>query len=261
MRYWTAALAAALVAAPLLAASPFDGVWKADTSAMAPSSRPLIMVLRKGLFTCLSCAPQLRIKADGQMHAVVGDPSEDEVSIALVGTDTITEVDRLHGRIVSMTSNTLSADGNALHTSWTDLSGQDRKAVVGGMIQRRVAPAPAGAHPISGGWQAERLTHITESAMTVKIALKDRTFSYRLPNGTGYDAPIDGAPVPLNGAPSETMVKVTMPAPDTIVESDLRDGHEVHSLTLTIAADGRTIAQLVRDQAGSPANRLTLVKQ
>ncbi len=261
MRGVIAGLVWLLCMAPALATSPFDGVWKADTGAMAPSARPLIMVLRNGIFSCLSCAPPLSIKADGRMHAIVGDPTEDEISITIVGADTITEIDKLHGRVVSMTSNTLSLDGNSLRTSWTDLSGRDGKAIVGGMVQRRVAPAPPGAHPISGGWQPERLTHITDSAMTVRLALGDGKFSYRLPSGLGYEAVVGGDTVPLQGAPEGTMVKVTMPTPDTIVETDLRDGHEVHSLTLTVAADGRTIHQVVRDQAGSPANTLTLVRQ
>ena len=70
MRIVAAALL--LVPAAAFASSPFDGTWKGHLDSMQASGKPDVYALADGEYTCSSCDPEIKIKADGTEQPVTG---------------------------------------------------------------------------------------------------------------------------------------------------------------------------------------------
>ena len=140
------ALAGLLVTTtPVFAQSAFDGVWKVDLASAQLPSRPYVITLKDGVYTCTSCVPSYSVPADGQMHKVEGFPYWDETSVRVVGARTVEDAQKLNGRAVGTGRSEISADGATMTTTWTDTSAPDGSTTTGESRMSRIAPAPAGA--------------------------------------------------------------------------------------------------------------------
>jgi hypothetical protein len=87
-------------ALPVLAAQPFTGTWKLDTTTARGSGTPTKHELTNGMFKCLSCGPPVTVKADGTDQAVAGVPGVDTMSVRIVDDHTIEIVRKNGGKIV-----------------------------------------------------------------------------------------------------------------------------------------------------------------
>ena len=247
------------ITSPAFGASPFDGTWKADVKSAELSKQPDVVLLKDGIYSCSSCVPVFTVPADGVSHAMSGFPYFDEAAVTVVDARTISETDKLKGKVVSTSTTKLSIDGRTLTTDWIDDSAPDGKPVTGQMTQERVSPAPAGAHAASGSWRTKSVGNMSDSALTETFAMSDGVLSMKTLNGYGYDAKVGGPPVPLAGDTANTMVMIGQPDPMTIVETDLREGKPVNRTTMTAVADGRSLRVLAEDlQKGTHANYMLL---
>lgn len=229
-----AALAAA--AAP----SPFDGTWKTDLSSIDFSKRPRVVAVKDGVFTCSSCVPAISLKADGAFHPVAGHPENDEMSVKVVDARTVEEVDRKGGRTVGTAKIILASDGRTATVHWADTTNPGAPKASGEVVNTRVAPAPAGAHPLSGGWLATRARE-SDAAITQTIKLDGDTLTMTTPTGQSYVVRIGGPAAPFKGDPAVTTVSVKRAGPLELVETDFYDGKPVTELRMTAAPDGRSI--------------------
>lgn len=240
MRLIALASLAFAVAAPALAASPFDGTWKGDTSTAKLPDKPDVILIKDGTYTCSSCVPVFKVKTDGAFHKIVGHPYVDEASVKLVDARTVKEIDKRKGKIAYTSMVRVAPDGKSLTMEWTDV-GPDGKTVKGTNIQTRVAPAPAGAHAASGSWRTTKVSNVSDAALTMTLTLTPKSFAMKTPGGYSYDAPLGGKPVPVVGDPSNVMAAVRKVDDRTIVETDTRAGEVISVYTYTALPDGKTI--------------------
>src|SRR5256884_9556194 len=70
MRIYISALL--LVPAVALASSAFDGTWKSRLDSFKVAGKPDSFLLVDGEYTCSSCNPELKVKADGVSHKGTG---------------------------------------------------------------------------------------------------------------------------------------------------------------------------------------------
>ena len=80
--------AAMLVAALPLAAfaqSAVDGTWRTDLKSITGSDKPSKYVLKDGTYICESCAPQVKVTADGSEQQVPGNPYLDSLAVKVAG--------------------------------------------------------------------------------------------------------------------------------------------------------------------------------
>ena len=54
-----------LLPATALAASAFDGTWKTRADTLKTTGKPDVIVIVDGMYTCSSCTPEIKVKADG----------------------------------------------------------------------------------------------------------------------------------------------------------------------------------------------------
>jgi len=246
-----------LLPAAALADGPFDGTWKTNLESMKTSGKPDMYLLADGEYTCSSCSPELKVKADGAPHKVSGHAYYDTATVKVTGPNsdeiTLKQGDKDYVRV----RETVSADGKTLTSKYTNYTGA--KVATGEVTEKRVAPAPAGSHPVSGSWQQEQFNG-SDSMRTVEYRMTSDGLQMHW-NGQSYDAKFDGKEYPVVGDPGKTTVSVKRVNANTIEETDHRQGKVVDEIRLAAAGDGNTIAVTDKDVAHGQTTTFTLDKQ
>jgi hypothetical protein len=240
-----------------LAASPFDGSWKIDLKTLGMTGKPNVYLLTKGEYSCSSCIPDLHVKADGVEHPVADQGYFNTAIVKVTGPDSIEIVMKKDGKEFAHILDKVSIDGTMLMTRFTNhMGGQE---VTGTLAERRVAPAPAGSHPVSGSWQQEGFdVNLADVAVHYKMSAHGFQMSWA---GQSYDARFDGKAYPVAGDPGKTTVVLKKIDARTVEETDLRDGKRVDVFRMTIAEDGKAIALSDHDLIHDQTTTYTLRKQ
>jgi hypothetical protein len=218
------------------AAGGIDGTWKTDLSTLQMDQRPDRYLLKGGQFSCSTCTPPLQLAADGAFHPVTGRPYADHISIKVDDDHNVTRTGQKAGKTTSTAKYTVSADGNTLTVAFTDLTGS--KPVNVNYTGTRVAPAPAGAHAISGSWKQQNPSNISDEGLTATFKADGDVLHMTTPTGQSYDAKLDGSDTPMKGDIGGTVVSVTKNG-DSYVETDKVGGKVVSVMTMTPSADGK----------------------
>lgn len=250
-----------LSAGAATAASRFDGTWKFDMASQEVSTKPSVYLLRNGSYTCSTCAPVYTVKADGDFHKVSGNPYRDEVSVKVVDASTVILTTRLGGKPTLVTTGTVAADGKTATYSFNDTSAPSGVAVTGTTMTRRVAAGPAGSHAISGSWLDTATSTASDTGLFVTVATTGDSVTLTSPTGITYTAKTDGTMAPVTGDLGWTSVSLKQPSPDTMIETDYRDGKVIGVTTLTMAADGKSIHEVANDRLHGTTSSATLIKQ
>lgn len=247
-----------LMPAAAFAGSAFDGTWKVRADTLKVSGKPDVIVLANGEFICSSCVPELKVKADGQEHAVTGQRYFDAVTVVVVSPTTIQAIYKLKGKETYRETDTVSADGKTFAATFSDHSGP--KEATGSYTETRVAAGPAGSHAISGSWQQAPGVQASDALTMVQYQLTDDHFKVAM-NGRSYEAPLDGQQVPLKGDPSHVMVSVKRIDANTILETNHRDGKVTDEIHIAAAADGKTITYQDKNLETGQTETMILDKQ
>ena len=143
-----------LVAGAALASTAFAATVKERVDTLKATGRPLVISVDKGMFTCSSCEPELKVKADGAPQKVPANAEYDQLNVSIKSPSKIEVVEELNGKNRAFFGYTVSPDGKTLEVTYSDYS--TGKQIVGGYRATRVGPAPAGAHAVSGSWKIEQ---------------------------------------------------------------------------------------------------------
>lgn len=251
-----AVMACWLVAgAPASVASPFDGDWVADLDTQSGLSADVYLV-RDGHYTCTSCEPPRAYLADGRPHPVPGDPDVTSEAVTITGPRSIVthivapQVDRITTMRVAPDDRTA-----------TYISIDHRPGITAELrteyLARRTAPAPAGAHPVSGTWQGVRYVAVPELERTTTLGLTGDRFTYASPLGASFTVRLGGGYMSVPTLGSGVTVAVRRAGPRTVEEQVKQDGKLVEVRTFTVAADGRSMAIATTDTLKGTTFRAT----
>ena len=144
-----------LMPAAALAGSAFDGTWKTNLDSMKVTGKPDVYLLANGEYTCSSCSPELKVKADGAEHKVTGHAYYDTAMVKVISATSDEIVLKQGDKEFARMTETVSADGATLTGRFTNHVGA--KVVTGEVVEKRVASGPAGSHAVSGSWLQEQL--------------------------------------------------------------------------------------------------------
>lgn len=255
-----AAAAAILIAAPLAAQHPLTGTWKIDLATAKLPEKPSVVELKDGVYSSPTATPPIRIVADGKFHPDPGRDYHDETAIDASDPARVTFQHRRKGKLVATSVTTLSADGNTRTSEWTSSDNPAGVPLKGVNIATRIAPAPPGAHPISGAWRAVSRAE-SEAGTVLKVAVEGRTARVSQPTGESYEATIDGPFVPMKGDPSGLVVQVTQPDPRSLEETGKRGEEIVYVTRVTASEDSRTATVVSRNQRNGATTTFTAMRQ
>jgi hypothetical protein len=247
-----------LVPAVALASSAFDGTWKGRVDSAKVTGKPDVFAIADGMYTCTSCDPQIKVKADGTDQKVTGHDYYDTVMVKIVDAKTVERTNKMAGKVTSTGTVTASADGSTLSGKFTDYSGA--KPATGSYTEKRVGAAPAGAHATSGSWQQDKMSEANDALTIVTYEMTPDHFSMHA-NGQSYTAKFDGKDYPIEGDPGHTVVSLKRIDPNTVVETDKRAGKITDEIRLAAAKDGKTVEMTDKDLKHGQTFSITLEKQ
>ncbi|MBV8909801.1 MAG: hypothetical protein JOZ89_03475 [Gammaproteobacteria bacterium] len=256
MKIWIAALA--LMPAAAFAGSAFDGTWKSRVDSFKQTGKPDVFAVADGTYTCSSCTPEIKIKADGTDQQVTGHDYYDSEAVKVVDASTIERTTKLAGKVMNRSTLSASKDGKTLNGKFTDYSGA--KPATASYVETRVAAGPAGSHATSGSWRLEKATNANDALTTVSYTMTGDHFTMNS-NGQSYDAKFDGKEYPVNGDPGHTMVKLKRIDDRTVMETDSRSGKTTDEVRLAVAEDGKTVKVTDKDVRNGQTTTYTLDKQ
>lgn len=246
---------------PAYAKDVFTGTWKGDVKASAPSTKPSVVLLADGLYTCSTCVPVLKVVADGAFHPVVGNAYYDEMSIAAVDPQTIKRATRKGGKLASEATSTLSADGKTMTTIFNELSPANGVPVTGTGVSTRVASGPPGSHASSGSWLQTSQGEVSDSGLVFTLAQVGKVVTFSSPTGISYVATVDGPAVAVVGDPGWTTVSLTQPNPNTLHETDLFEGKVIGKYVMTVSPDGKKLTMDANDIKYGRTSTMVAYKQ
>lgn len=231
---------ALLVPACAFAQSSFNGTWKTDVNSMKGTGTPVVIHLNNGMYEN-NGHPPIKVKADGQDHAVTGHPDFDMVAIKVVNDHSFQETDKKNGKVVSTGTFVVAADGKTGTYEFTNDSGAS--PVTGKLMVKREAKGASGSNAAAGTWQFGHYGDVSASALTSTYKVDGDTASFSDPTGDSYTAKINGKPVPYtNGSGvTGTTVSVKRLGKNGLRETYYRDGKEISSDTMTVTADGQSM--------------------
>jgi hypothetical protein len=242
------------------AQSPFDGTWKVDLSKSKFPKKPDEYLLKDGMYECKTCKPEIKIKADGQMQSVSGNPYIDMMMVKVVDDKTVDFATTKAGKDVGKQTDTVSGDDNTLTTAWTYFGNPTGGPVTGNDTQARVSKGPAGSHAISGSWREAKSEVATSDALMFSFKSGGDSLSYSTPTGQSYVAKLDGKDFPYVGDPGTTSVSLKRTG-DSVEETDKRDGKTISVAKMTVSADSKTMTIEVDDKLHGTKATYLAVKQ
>jgi hypothetical protein len=247
-----------LVPAAALASSAFDGTWKTKVGSVNVTGKPDVMTLADGMYSCPSCAPEFKIKADGTDQKVSGHDYFDTLAVKVVDAKTVERTFKLGGKLLTKDTITVSADGKTLTFKFIDHSGA--KEATGEFTESRVAAGPAGAHAMSGSWQPGNLDAGNEALRTWNYEMGADHFSMHW-NGQSYNAKFDGKEYAVENDPGHTVVTLKRIDANTVEETDHRAGKVTDEIRLSASKDGKTLNVTDKDPIHGQTTTFTLEKQ
>ncbi len=247
-----------LAPAAALASSAFDGTWKVRPDSVKTSGKPDVISVADGMYTCSSCLPEIKVKADGTDQKVTGHPYYDTVAVTVLSPTAVQIIEKKAGKLVYEFNQSVSTDGKTLTTKVIDHTGA--KAANVALTAVRVAAGPAGAHAVSGSWQGGPLTSADDAAATVHYGMTADSFSMKW-NGQSYDAKFDGQEYPVAGDPGHTRVKLRKIDDNNVEETDYRMGKVTDEIHLAAAKDGKTLEVTDKDVQHGQTTSYRLDKQ
>jgi hypothetical protein len=232
----------------LMAQSSFDGTWKVDLNSAMPT-RVNVWLLQNGTYRCTSCVPTIDVKADGQDQQVTGQPY-DTISVKVVD-QTVEEIEKKNGQVVSDEKFTVSRDGNTT----TDEFANWKVSMV------RVAKGPPGSHALSGSWKPLTMESISDKELLITYKIEGDTLSMSRPTGESYTAKLDGTDAPYKGDPDTNGVSVKRIDKNTIDETDKLNGKVLSIARMTVAPDAKSMTVSSKDVQDGTTSQLTMHKE
>jgi len=223
----------------LFAQSPFDGTWhtKMDQSKFSP--KPIVFSTKDGKYDCMSCGPQVHVKADGQDQSVTGQ-TYDTVSVHEIDSKSIELKTKKSGKPVYEQTRTVSDDGKTLTVKTTSHRPDSDQSTTAEATLTRVGKATAGANGTSGSWRVNKINQ-SENALSTTYKGNGDELTMSHPTGESYTAKLDGKDYPVKGAYGWTSVSLKQINDHTIEETDKRDGTVTDVAKITVSPDGKTM--------------------
>jgi len=228
-----------LVPTSLFAQSPFDGTWHTNMDQSKFSPKPIVFSTKDGKYDCMSCGPQVHVKADGQDQSVTGQ-TYDTVSVHEIDSKTIELKTKKNGKPVYEQTRTVSDGGKTLTVKTTSHRPDSDQTTSAEATLTRVGKAVAGANGTSGSWRVNKINE-SENGLTTTYKGNGNELTMSTPTGESYTAKLDGKDYPVKGAYGWTSVSLKQINDHTIEETDKRDGTVTDVSKMTVSPDGKTM--------------------
>ncbi|MGH8112301.1 MAG: hypothetical protein ACREPL_10300 [Rhodanobacteraceae bacterium] len=250
---------ALLVPACAFAQNAVNGTWETQLSSVRGMGKPLVIHLKDGMYEC-NCVPPVKIKADGEQHAVTGHAGFDSVAVQALNDRAIRVTYEKGGKVVTDETITAAPDGKTATYEFTDSSGT--APVTGKGVADRVAKGASGSNAVAGSWKFGHWESMSANGRTFTYKIDGKQVSFSDPTGDSYTADLGGKAVPFTGGGMSGMtVSVNEHGKDGLRETVMHDGKVTRTSTMTVSADGKTMKTVEHDVQAGRTMTMTADKQ
>jgi hypothetical protein len=239
------------------AQSPFDGTWKINLSSAQFPTQPAVWVLQNGTYQ--DSTSKISVKADGTDQPVPEIKDIDTMAVKVVDDKTVQFTSKKAGKIVSLQTAIISADGKTCTYEFTEYHVDGKPPVTGRLNYIRLAAGPSGSHALSGSWQIQK-ADASEWALTATYKSTADGLISSNPIGGSWEAKFDGKDYPMKGAPGYT-VSLTKVTDRSIITTVKRDGKVFMVYHQTVSADGKTCIIKEENKVQGITTTFTATKQ
>jgi hypothetical protein len=246
-------------ALPGFAQKAFEGTWRVNVQSGEFKGHERY-ALQDGVWHCYTCVPEMSVTADGGPHKVTGSPYYDTATVREVNDHTVEITREKNGKPAGTNTMTASDDGKTLTLQGTFITDNGQNGTMT-LTYDRVGNGPASGNKVSGGWQQRKLENASENITKFTFKASDDGLSMSDLLGDSYDAKFDGKDYPYQGDPGTTSVSLKKIDPNTIEETDKRNGKAINVSRMTVAADGKSMKIAVQDKLHNQTANWTAEKE
>ena len=254
-------LGAAMAALPcsLFAQSQFDGTWLTDLDKSHFVREAMIFSVNGGFYDCVTCAPRIHVKADGNDQQMSTYPAT--IAVTEVDSHTIKIVTKKEGSLVSEQTLTASADGRTLKTVGTFYHlAQSATPFREEITWHRIGNPVPGANLTSGSWK-DRGPNGPFDGLLVTYTTKNGELTMSAPTGSIWAAKFDGNYYPVKGSYRADSVSLKKVSEQTMQVNLKLNGTLVRVNTITISADGKSITTVSESKLTGSVSQWLAIKQ
>jgi hypothetical protein len=226
------------VPAVAFAAGPFDGTWRTKLDTIKLTGKPDSFEIRDGVYSCNSCVPPYKLKADGSSQPVPDHDYVDHTTVNIVDAKTVKFSDMKGGKPMGTSTFSVSPNGSVLTVDYTSNVGA--KPTSGRYTEHRVAPPAAGAHAISGSWMLDQQTAASDEDITVILEATGGGMKVTY-NGMVTDAKFDGKEVAVSNDPGHSMASLKKVSERQFEVFYKHRGKVFDDILYTLSADGKSM--------------------
>ncbi len=250
------ALILLLATSPLFAQTRFNGTWEMKMDTLQFFNGAEKYLLQNGVYTCLTCRPEVSVKMDGTDQHVTGHYF-DTIAIHVVDSASVQFTMKRDGNPTFVCTETVSQDGKAMIEDFSD--NPVSRQSTGKATFIRVAQGPPGSHALSGSWEMRRIKNIDGRGPTTTY--QSTTDGMKVSaGGSTFEARFDGKDYPVQGDPGRSTVSLKLLNHDTIKQTDKHDGRVIRITRLVVSRDGNSMKVESTDEELGRTGKYTAVK-
>jgi len=106
-----------------------------------------------------------------------------------------------------------------------------------------------------------KMESLSDNGLTLTYKTEGDAITMTTPNGQSFTAKMDGTEAPYKGDPGITSVSIKKLGPNSMEETDKRDGKVITVAKITVSADGKTIKFAVDDKLHGTHSEFGATKQ
>lgn len=222
------------------AAGPFEGTWQMQSGATTfGEEHPLELMLERGEFQRAGCTPAIDVAADGSDQPVRGQPLFDSMAVKIVAPLRVEVTQKLAGKLVWKGSYTVAKDQKSLVFDFDEEHAST--PVTGSIEYARIGEPLAGAHAVSGKWQAKKLTQISASGQSMTIVQSAPSLTMSWSDGRSVQSPLDAKYYPVDGYTPGAKASILNSRPDMLAVNRLQGTTPVEVLRVFISVDSESL--------------------
>jgi hypothetical protein len=209
------------------------------------SGTPEEYLIDHGIYQCLSCVPQVDVRADGSDHKIAGHEAYyDTIAARILDGKSVELAFKKNGKPSAVSTDTVSSDGQTMIEEFSN--NMQGETVTGKAAFIRVGKGPSVSHPLSGQWQMLTIKNYTRAGTLTTY--QTTTNGMKISDGSeSYEAKFDGKDHPVNGDSHSTVLHELVDE-NTMEETEKRDGKIVSVTLMTLSKDGKSMKVEVADK-------------
>jgi hypothetical protein len=218
----------------------FEGTWVMRPDLTTFSPHTVDFLIERSTYRRTDCGDPIEVAANGADQPVDRQPLFDSMTVRLADRYKVEVTQKLKGKLAWKGTYTVSRDQRQMTLDYED----DRASspVTGTIQYSRIGEPLPGAHSLSGSWRAEKLIHLSPSALTLRIEILGKGMGLQWSDGRRVESNLDGKYYPLNGYLPEAGVSVLHDRPDLLALNRAQNNVAVEVSRAQLSGDSQTLS-------------------